>query len=161
MEENKFLGLAQYDPLWAVIAIGLIVLVGVFLTLLLVMTKKMRPDEDVQPLAKMAFGEERLSMIKNKYVTQILAIQKQYAEGSLTSRKAFQKLSICLRNFTHEYSNSGAFSMTLTDLQNKQAPKLLVDKIRNFYPLAFEEANRTGNVDLAVNDALQVIQLWH
>ena len=161
MEESELLAPAQYDVLWLIIAIGLVVIAGLFYSLMFFFTKKMRPEDDVTPLAKMALGAERLSLIKNKYVEEIKEIEQQHLAGDLSSRKAFQKLSICLRNFTHEYSNSGAFSMTLSDLEQQQAPQLLVEKIRNYYPLAFQEAERTGNVQLAVQDALKVVQLWH
>lgn len=150
----------QYQAGWALMAVSLILLLIIFYIVVLRSTRKLKPEPLIVSLPRVAGGEERLSLIKNKYVKKVQEIQEAYHEGDISSRKAFQALSINLRNFTHEYSRSGAHAMTLTDLHKYNAPEFLRNKIRDFYPLAFEEAERTGNVDLAVNDVLQVIALW-
>lgn len=151
----------QYDIAWGLIACCLIIIGIVFYITVFRLTRKAKMDDDVVMLPRIAGGEERLSLVKNKYVKDILNIQRAYGVNEISNRKAFQALSIALRNFTHEYSGSGAYSMNLSDLQESNAPELLLEKIRNYYPLAFEEANRTGNVDMAVEDALKVVSAWH
>jgi hypothetical protein len=151
----------QYQLSWAIIAGSLIVLAIVFYIIMFFLTRKVKIKEDIKPLPTMANLAEKLSLIKNKYAQDIILVGEKHSKGEISTRTAFQSLSIHLRNFTHEYSQTGAYSMTLTDLNRTQAPPLLKDKIRNFYPVAFEEAERDANVKLAVRDALEVIQLWH
>ena len=158
--ENSLFPPMQYELGWGIIAACLILLVIVFLITLLRMTRKAKPENPIAVLPKMANAEERLMLIKVKYSKNIENIRTSYRNNEISTRKAFQALSINLRNFTHEYSGSGAHAMTLTDLQQKNAPEILKEKIYHYYPLAFEEANRTGNIELAVNDALKVISLW-
>lgn len=160
-DEGSLLPPAQYDFIWPLLAIALVVMAVIFYVFLFVATKKVKPEPIVQMLPRTASSVERLSLIKNKYAQKVIHIQTAHNEGKLSTRKAFQALSINLRNFTHEYSGTGAHAMSLTDLYDTQAPKLLLEKIQNYYPLAFEEANKKGNVDLAVADALKVIQIWH
>ena len=150
----------QYDIAWVLIVGGLTLIALVFYIVLFQMTKKMKPEENILMMPRIANGAERLSLIKNNYAGKVYDIQKAYHNGDISDRKAFQALSVNLRNFTHEYSGSGAHAMTLTDLNKTQAPELLKEKIQNYYPLAFEEAERTSNVDLAVEDALKVIAIW-
>jgi hypothetical protein len=150
----------QYDIAWGLIACCLIVLAIVFYITIFKLTQKVKIQENIVKLPRIAGGEERLSLVKNKYVEDIMNIQRSFEANEISDRKAFQALSIVLRNFTHEYSGSGAYAMNLSDLKQNNAPELLLEKIRNYYPLAFEEANRTGNVSLAVQDALKVVSIW-
>lgn len=162
MPEGQLLEPQQYDIVWAIIAIGLLVIAALFYFLLFLFTKKMKPEEEVEPLKPEVVNYYDWSkVLKDKYIKRVEVIDKNYEDGKISNRKAFQELGALLRNFTHEYSGSGAFAMGLVDLEKEKAPELLVDKIRNFYPLAFEEANRTGDVKLASDDALKVINIWH
>lgn len=104
---------------------------------------------------------EMLSAIKNLYAQEISNVGEQFKAGDISRRVAFQHLSVLLRNFTHEYSKTQDNTSTLVELKSKGAPDLLVDRIKEFYPPAFEEAEKENNVILAVNDALMVIQKWH
>lgn len=160
-DEGSLFPPTQYDFIWPLLAVALVVMAIVFYVFLFVSTKKLKPEPIIQMLPRTASSMERLSLIKNKYTKKVIDIQSAHSEGTLSNRKAFQALSINLRNFTHEYSGTGAHAMSLTDLHRTQAPEVLLNKIKNYYPLAFEEANKNGNVELAVNDALRVIQLWH
>ena len=159
--EGELFPPAQYDIVWILVLTGLIVMLVIFYLFVFLSTRRIKPEEEIKPLPRVANGVERLSLIKNKYSQKVTQIQSSYTSGSISNRKAFQLLSISLRNFTHEYSGSGAHAMSLTDLQQNNAPEVLLEKIRNFYPTAFEEAERQANVELAVEDVLKVIQIWH
>jgi hypothetical protein len=161
VENDKIAGPLQFELGWAAIAIGLALIAVAYYITLILSTRKLQPREDVSMLPTVAYGPERLGLIKSKYAKKIQDVQEAYNAGNISQRKAFQSLSVNLRNFTHEYSGSGAHAMTLTDLQRHQAPALLSDRIKAFYPIAFEEAEKTGDVNLAVQDALQVIQVWY
>jgi len=151
----------QYPLTWAFIAGSLILLATAFYIILLLMTRKVKTNFEVTQLPDEMGLAHKLSAIKNKYAQNILFVQQQYDEGSITTRKAFQSISVHLRNFSHEYSQTGAFAMTLTDMQQNNAPVVLETKIRNIYPVAFQEAELNANVHKATQDALEVIQLWH
>lgn len=160
-EEGELFPPAQYDPIWMVMIISMIVIAIIFYILVLLSTRKVKLEEMITPLPGTASGNERLSLIKNKYVKKVEDTVEAYNDGRISNRKAFQSLSILLRSFVHEYSLAGTHAMNLRDLKNASAPQLLTERIQNFYPLAFEEANRTGNVELAANDTLMVIQQWY
>lgn len=159
--DNELFPPMQYDIMWAILAGSVLLVAIVFYVFLFVMTRKLKHKNDVMPLPKGLSNEETLSLIKNKYAENIMVVENQYKTGQISSKKAFQSLSIHLRNFTHEYSSSGAYAMTLKDLEEKDAPTSLRQRIQDFYPFAFEKAEKEGNVNLAVKDALEVIQLWH
>lgn len=151
----------QYDPIWFIIGIGLILVAAVFIALLLFFTKKVNPNHSLKALPQEVQGEERLSLIKTHYSGEIKELEESWRDKEISTRKAFQLLSISIRNFTHEYSGSQAFAMSLRDLEEAQAPEILAEKIRHYYPIAFEEAGRTGNFSLAAEDAQKLIMVWN
>lgn len=151
----------QYDLGWGIIAVAILVIAIVFYITLLLMTRKKKPEQVIHALPTVAYFSERSMLIKTKYTEAIRNVGLAHEAGDISTRKAFQALSVYLRNFAHEYSGTGAYAMTLKDMSNSQTPELLQDKVRNYYPLAFEEANRTGNVQLAVEDAVKVVEIWY
>lgn len=159
--DNTFFPPLQYDFMWIILAGSVLFVAIVFYVFLFIMTRKLKHKKDIMPLPKGLTQEEALSLIKNKYAENIMTVSSKYKTGEITSKQAFQSLSIHLRNFSHEYSATGAYSMTLKDLNDKKAAPSLRKKIEDFYPYAFERAEKEGNVALAVKDALEVIQLWH
>lgn len=150
----------QYPITWVWISGSLVLLAIVFYITLLVMTRKRKLKLDVPMLPGGLSSEEKLSALRNKYAEEIISIQTAYKAKEISTRKAFQSISITIRNFSHEYSHTGAFAMTLTELEAAQTPLMLQEKIRLIYPVAFQQAEVEANVDLAVNDALEVIRLW-
>lgn len=151
----------QYDLGWGIIAVAILVIAAIFYVVLLLMTRKKKPEPLIHTLPTVAYSSERSLLIKTKYAEAIRNVGLAHEVGELSTRKAFQALSVYLRNFVHEYSGTGAYAMTLKDMSKAQTPALLQDKVRNYYPLAFEEANRTGNVKLAVEDAIKLVELWY
>lgn len=159
-EEGKLVDPLQYGLDWGLVSVCLVVLVLVYYIVLFFITRKKNNDEDIKMLPSVATGAERLSLIKNKYANNIKGIAKNFEEDRLTERQVFQALSIELRNFTHEYSGSGAYSMTLSDLYATHAPSILLSRIEESYPAAFQEASYNHDVNKAIEEALKVVKVW-
>lgn len=161
METAEILTPLQYPWSWLFIAGSFIVLaIGYYLITNLMLRKKKKLQE-VQPLPDSLSMVEKLSLIKNKYAEQVQTIQADYDSEKISTRKAFQSLSVVLRDFSHEYSQTGAYSMTLADLEINNSPMILQERIRAIYPVAFQKAESEADVHLAVRDTLEVIQRWH
>lgn len=150
----------QYPLTWAFLAIVLVGLVITFYLFVFFMTRRKKAREEVFVLPDSGLSYDRLAYIKNKYVEEAVQVGVDYDAGQLTTRKAFQTLSVLLRNFSHEYSRTGAYAMTLTDLKNNQVDISLQQKVQNLYPFALKRAEKEGNVKLAVADAIEVITKW-
>lgn len=159
-EEGKLVDPFQYGIDWGLITLCLVLLVTGYYIALFIFTRKRKNDEDIRMLPTVATGAERLSLIKNKYANNIKEIAKNYESERLTERQVFQALSIELRNFTHEYSGSGAYSMTLSDLYATHAPSILLSRIEESYPAAFQEASYNHDVNKAIDEALKVVKVW-
>lgn len=151
--------LQQYPPAWGFILASLIIIIIVFYIIMLILTRKIKIVDNVEVISVMDM-EKKLSEIKNLYAKRVIEIENLYNEKTITTREAFQKLSIVLREFTSEYSQTNYQTSTLQELEIKQAPPILREQIRKIYPEAFQAAESTQNVNLAVHDTLQVITLW-
>ena len=153
--------LLQYSPswlwiVWPLVGVAVLIIVGMF-----IFTRKLKRKHDVLGLDPLLSTPEMLSAIKNLYAQEVSQVGEQFKSGTISQRVAFQHLSVLLRNFTHEYSKTLDHTSTLVELKTSGAPDLLVDRIKEFYPPAFQKAEKENNVLLAVNDALMVIQKWH
>lgn len=160
MTDNTLSPLQQYPPSWGVIIGAVLLVMFVFYIIMLVLTRKIKIIDNVEEIPLLSL-EQKLSEIKNKYALQVQEIEKNYINKNLSKRQAFQKLSATLRNFTNEYSHTFDHTSTLQELEIKGAPPLLKDRIKEFYPGAFQEAESQQDVKKAVYDTLQVINLWH
>lgn len=161
MENTDVLTPLQYPWSWLFIAGSFVVLALGYYVVTNLLLRKKKTLKNVEPLPPTLTNVEKLSLIKNKYAQQVQMVQTQYEAGQISVRKSFQSLSVLLRDFTHEYSKTGAYSMTLAELELTDSPVILQERIRAIYPVAFEKAEAEADVVLAVRDTLEVIQRWH
>lgn len=152
--------LQQYPPSWGIILGSILAVIIAFYIIMLILTRKTKIQHDVDEMHILSLPE-RLSKIKNKYAQEAITVQAQFNQKEITTRQSFQALSVILRNFTHEYSQTRDHVSTLEELKAKGAPDLLKKQIESFYPAAFQKAESTQNVKVAVDDVLRVIQQWH
>lgn len=161
MENTEILNPIQYPWSWLFIAGSFVVLaLGYYIVTNLFLRKK-KVTKEIEPLPEDLNPYERLSAVKNKYAQLTSAIAHQYDAKEISTRKAFQSLSLLLREFSHEYSRTNAHAMTLADLQNNNSPVVLQERVRAIYPVAFQKAEVDADVHLAVGDMLEVIKRWH
>jgi len=160
MTDNALSPLQQYPPSWGLIIGAVLAVLIIFYVIMLVLTRKIKVIDNVEEIPVLTL-EQKLSEIKNKYALEAQLVEQSYNKKELTTRQAFQKLSYLLRNFTNEYSHTYDHTSTLLELEGKGAPPLLKDRIKEFYPEAFQEAESEQDVTKAVYDTLQVINLWH
>lgn len=151
----------QYDLFWFLLAVGLCAVAVGYIVSVLLFTRKMKPETPVVPLPRKVEGTERLALIKEQYVNQLLFLQAQYDEGNLSQRKVYQLVSLYLRNFSHEYSATRAYAMNLQDLKINNAPPALVDMVHTVYPAAFSKNSSELTVQSVVGDAVEVVKRWN
>lgn len=161
MIDSNLIPPVQYDVLWAVIVGGLIILLTIFYVFLFAVTKKIKQPAP-EPLPDPLTLQETLSALKNKYVVKVTGVEEDWNAGLVTGKEAFQSLSVLLRNFSHEYSTTGAYSMTLSDLKNSNVNYLLTKQVAGLYPTVFSEMKVEENIKVeeAVAEVLGVIQQW-
>ena len=102
---------------------------------------------------------KNISSIKAAYIKQLSDIEKKYSANELTNRKAYQKLSIVVRQFVCEVTNIKVTNYTLQELKELNMPKLYA-LIEEFYTPEFAIKD-DGNFLESIQKARKVIEEWN
>lgn len=137
------------------ILIGLVFLSTFLFFLIRKMPKKVK--EQV-PVAKPA-PIKNIPMIKAKYDTFLMDIERDYIAGGINEREAFQELSKAIRHFVYDVSGIQVQNYTLTEIGKAKLPGLY-ELISECYVPEFSEESK-GNVRDAINKARKVIAQWN
>ncbi|MCU1407325.1 MAG: hypothetical protein JWQ43_3628 [Glaciihabitans sp.] len=151
--DNGFFPPVQYSPLWAILAVLLLVLVAAWLILVPVLTRARPVLTDAQARAAMA------PVIRARYVEAIDRIAYAHDREGMSSREAHQRLSALVRAYVHESSGYPASAMTLSELRQLGLPGL-TGAVERFYPAEFGATSTNGGVAAAVEDARHVVMDW-
>ena len=145
--------------IWIVlVAIVLVLLVGVLGIFLLKKSKQPVVVKEV-PKAEPEPAPVPKETIKQKYSREIDELEKQYRDGKIGNRKAYQKLSVILRKFVHELTGVKVHNYTLTEINKANMPDLSAI-IDDCYAPEFS-VDKDGDFYNTMNKARMVIEQWH
>lgn len=150
---------AQYGGLWLLLAAGILLLIIGVVALILLLTRPPRPrDDDPEPQRPTA---ERLSAMREDYLRRIDAVERAYADGRLTARRANAELSRLTRAFVNEYTGIATPVMSLDELEAHNVHPALIDAMkRHYYPSLFRGGPVIDPV-AGANAAREVVNAWH
>lgn len=97
--------------------------------------------------------------IKQKYARAIDELEKQYRDGKISNRKAYQRLSVILRKFVHELTGVKVHNYTLMEINQANMPNLS-EIIDDCYAPEFS-VDKDGDFYNTMNKARMVIEQWH
>lgn len=140
---------------WIPIVILLIVLLLPFLYLLL---KKL----GVFNLKKnniLSFTAKDINSIKYKYLNKLNDLDKSLNDKKITSRKAYQELSMLIRLFVYELTGLEVQSCTLKDIKKLNIP-VLYELIKEYYDPEFSKISK-GNIRASIEKTKEVISRWN
>jgi len=149
----------QYGVLWLLLAAGILVLIIGIVALILLLTRppKPRPD-DAEPPRPTA---ERLRTMREDYLQRIDAVERAYADGHLTARRANAELSRLTRAFVNDYTGVATPVMSLDELEAHDVHPALIDALkRHYYPSLFRGGPVIDPV-AGANAAREVVNAWH
>ena len=104
-------------------------------------------------------SKKDLVSIKNNYLLQLQLLSLDYDKDKINTRKAYQKLSVIIRNFIFEATNIKVQNYTLKDIKELNMP-VLIDLVEEYYNPEFNVISN-GNVNEAINRARLVIERWN
>ena len=96
--------------------------------------------------------------LKRKYDAQLLELEEDVGNGTISERKAYQKLSALVRRFAHEMTGIKVSNYTLQELRQAGMPQLTA-LIEECYAPEFAPGNE-GQVQEAIKKARKVIGEW-
>ena len=146
---------APFSYSWIPIIILLVVLLLPFLYLLL---KKL----GVFNLKKnniLNFTAKDINGIKYKYLSKLNDLELSLNDKRITSRKAYQELSVLIRLFVYELTGLEVQSCTLKDIKKLNIP-VLYELIKEYYDPEFSKISK-GNIKASIEKTKEVISRWN
>jgi len=102
---------------------------------------------------------KNLISIKNTYLNEITILLNNLNNNSITSRRAYQTLSLIIRGFVYEATNIQVMNCTLKDIASLNIP-ILYELVREYYEPEFSK-NTKGNIVNSINKTKEVIEKWN
>jgi len=149
----------QYGWIWLLLAAGILVLLVGVIALILVLTRP-RPPRPSDPTPRRPLGEE-LESLRSGYLQRIDEIERAYADGGISARRANHELSRLTRAFVNEYTGIASPVMSLDELEAHHVHPALIDALkRHYYPSVFQNGPVIDPV-AGAKAAREVVTAWH
>lgn len=152
---NGFFPPVAYSPLWAALAVVILLVLAAFHIVVPLLTRQARVEE---PEVDVSWMPVDVPALRGKYEALISEVEAAHRSGELSVRAAHQRLSLLLRLFAYESSGIRAPHMTLAELRDgRDTP--LSDAVAKLYPGEFEAVER-GSVLDAAEVARRMVHTW-
>ncbi|WP_261166614.1 hypothetical protein [Microbacterium sp. Marseille-Q6965] len=149
----------QYGGGWLLLAAAILLLIVLAVWLILFLTRPRRPRADATDTALPT--AQALEELRAGYLRRIDEVERAYADGALSPRRANQELSGLTRAFVNEYTGIATPVMSLDELEAHGVHPALVDAVkRHYYPSLF---GRGPVIDphAGAGAAREVVNAWH
>jgi len=107
---------------------------------------------------KLIHGHIFKKMIKEKYLTKLIKLEKNIYNKKISTRDTYIILSALIRDFIYEMTNIKVQNYTLSEIEKIDIPHLK-DLIREYYKSEFQE-NSSGDIEGSLSRVKKVIKEW-
>lgn len=97
--------------------------------------------------------------IKIKYLTELENIKQELRREQISTREAYQKMSLCIRQFVHEVTGIQVQNYTLQDIRQLHMPSLEA-LIVEYYAPEFAVTS-LGDSTASLERTKRAIELWN
>jgi len=146
-----------YSPLWAVLVVGIVVLVIAWYVFVFLFSR--RGARAAAAAALPAPAPVLGPQVRTKYLGFIDDVTRKHAAGAIGYREAHHELSLVVRLFAAEVGGLRAQYMTLEELRAAGYDPL-TDTVAQLYPGAFSGTEH-ASVEQAADEARELVQRWN
>lgn len=100
-----------------------------------------------------------VSTVKQEHLVQIKTIKEDYNNKKISERKAFQKLSVVVRDFVYETTGIEVQKYTLRDIKTLKMPELS-KLVESYYSPEFSKDSE-GDIQDALDKTRELIEKWN
>ncbi len=148
---TKVKDLFAYDTLPLIIVL---LLIAITILILVILYHK---KNTVPPKIQVIVPDNKPS-IKSKYIALIDQLIAKVNNNKITNRKAYQELSLLIRNFIFEMTSIKVQNYTLSDIKTLNMP-FLTTLVEEYYAPEFSYDSK-GNILDSINKTKEVIVKW-
>lgn len=146
--------------LWPLILLGILLLIMIVILIYKKRPLKSKQKETDSLQNKMvAAPQVDKQALKQKYIKELIAIQNDFEQNKVSTRKAYQKTSVLVRRFVYEVTGVKVHHYTLSEIKGLNMP-VLENLIFEFYSPEFEVKSQ-GDVIAAIEKTKRIIETWN
>lgn len=149
-------GVELTDP-YSYSVIGLLILIFITVIVLIIVSKKIY-DKTRPKTIKVVVKVVDRNRIRLEYVDKLNDLLNRINNKKINTRKAYNELSILIREFIYKISRVNLMKYTLNDFQ-KLNNKVLYELIKEYYEPEFSKEG-TGDIVSSIEKTRKVIQEW-
>ena len=105
------------------------------------------------------YKSKDINMIKYNYLNKLNDLEKLLDNQEISSREAYQELSLLIREFVYELTGIEVQTCTLQEIKYLNIP-ILYELISEYYDPEFSKVSK-GNIKLSIEKTKGVIGRWN
>ena len=149
------------EPMFSYSTTPIILVVGLIIALLFLIFKPKINKQEVYNNTPVIVRppQRNLFTIKDKYQLELKRLRDEVTNETITTRKAYQKLSIIIRNFVYEVTSIKVQNYSLEEIKklNMQSLTRLVEE---YYKPEFAK-DSNGFIKTSIEKTREVIEKWY
>ena len=99
-----------------------------------------------------------INVVKNKYLSELAGIDRDFSMGKEDIRGAYQRMSQCIRQFVHAVTGIKVQNYTLQDIRRLNMP-MLYALVAEYYAPEFARKSE-GDVRNSLDKTRSLIERW-
>lgn len=140
------------------IVVGILVaLYGIYLIISIL--QKQPKKKTATPVPKKIISPADIRTIKSKYLAELENIKQALWTQQISTRDAYQKMSLCIRHFVYEVTGIQVQNYTLEDIKGLHMPGLEA-LIAEYYAPEFAMTSMSDS-SASIERTKRVIELWN
>ena len=140
------------------IVVGILVaLYGIYLIVSIL--QKQPKKKIATPVPKKIISPADIQTIKSKYLAELENIKQALWTQQISTRDAYQKMSLCIRHFVYEVTGIQVQNYTLEDIKGLHMPGLEA-LIAEYYAPEFAMTSMSDSTS-SIERTKRVIELWN
>ena len=140
------------------IVVGILVaLYGIYLIISIL--QKQPKKKTATPVPKKIISPADIRTIKSKYLAELENIKQALWTQQISTRDAYQKMSLCIRHFVYEVTGIQVQNCTLEDIKGLHMPGL-ESLIAEYYAPEFAMTSMSDSA-ASLERTKRVIELWN
>ena len=140
------------------IVVGILVaLYGIYLIISIL--QKQPKKKIATPVPKKIISPADIRTIKSKYLAELENIKQALWTQQISTRDAYQKMSLCIRHFVYEVTGIQVQNYTLEDIKGLHMPGLEA-LIAEYYAPEFAMTSMSDS-SASIERTKRVIELWN
>lgn len=136
---------------------ALVTLYGIYFLISILLKQPKKKTK--KPASQKTLSPTDLRTLKSKYITELEQLKQALWTQQISTRDAYQKMSLCIRHFVYEVTGIQVQNCTLEDIKELRMPGLEA-LIAEFYAPEFAMTTISDSTT-SLEKTKRVIELWN